>query len=68
MIFNCLGLGSNKIFPDTCQMAPIKGHIARLPPYSKVMDFILFMKVEDRWILQIPHKQRGVLNLGISFE
>jgi hypothetical protein len=49
-------------------MTPIKGHIARLPSYSKVMDFILFMKVEDRWVLQIPHKQRGIFNLGISFE
>ena len=67
-MFNCFGLGSNKIFDDPCKMIPVKGHIAKLPAYQNVMDFILFMKVEERWVLQIPHKQRGVLNLGISFE
>ena len=49
-------------------MKPIKGHIVRLAPDPKVMDFALFMKTGDRWILQIPHKQSGKFNLGISFE
>jgi hypothetical protein len=48
-------------------MMPVKGHITKFPVYPNVMNFILFMKIKDRWILQVPHQQKGNFNLGISF-
>jgi hypothetical protein len=46
----------------------IKGHVLKFNLTPEVKDYLLFMKVGDRFILQVPQKQTKKLVLGISYE
>lgn len=66
-----MGLGAHQIFKDDKINKGIKGHVLKfkLADHQSVKGFILFMKtIEGDWILQVPHLQSQILNLGISYE